>query len=137
MSLITIDNCIELLNILSLPYYHQKSIEEEFSNNDSRYKQRIEQRFTVILHILSLFSSKIGKDQNELGKPHSINTNFQEVAKTCKIYFKQGAEMLSASKSIPETSSPLVEYYGYLQWVKGAVLSVMDLNTKFFLNNTE
>ena len=67
MSLITIDNCIELLNILSLPYYHQKSIEEEFSNNDSRYKQRIEQRFTDILHTLSLFSSKIGKDQNELG----------------------------------------------------------------------
>ena len=54
------------------------------------------------------------------------------MAKTCKIYFKQGAEMLSASKSIPETSSPLVEYYGYLQCVKGVVLSVMDLNTKFF-----
>lgn len=58
--------------------------------------------------------------------------DIREEARRSSVYFQQGLEMLETSFSMPENTSPLVEYYALLQCAKGFIILDLDVNEELF-----
>lgn len=73
---------------------------------------------------------KIPNSPQDLAKPVNPESKFKKIADKASIYFQQGLELYLSSMNMNINSAPLVEYYGFLQCVKGAVL--LDFEIKDF-----
>ncbi|GAJ03803.1 unnamed protein product [marine sediment metagenome] len=66
--------------------------------------------------------------------PRNENSAFELLASEVSLYFHQALQMLKTSQEMSESSSPLVEYYGYLQCVKGIILMELNPNQELFFS---
>lgn len=99
--------------------------------------ERYDEIITFYYNIITDIENKRETEQNKIpDSPHSLvkpvnsNSNFKEIAENASIYFQQGLELYLSSMNMNINSAPLVEYYSFLQCVKGAVL--LDLEIKDF-----
>ncbi len=135
-----------MLEHLTVPRYLQRRLEEIYrphkvnlQNNIkeqiAEYTKRIDD-FSKIPLIRSAFKKKYNKILNpqDLAVPRNAESNFSNIAGEAAIYFKQGQEMLKTSIAMHENSSPLVEYYGFLQCVKGTILLELEVNQDLFFS---
>ena len=118
-----------------------EKMSQSFNENDddtpSRIKTRIHRynrRITYFSDILKR-QNKLKQDlqPQELATLRTPNFNYSEIANEAAIYFQQGLEMLRTARSMHENSSPLVEYYGFLQCVKGITILELEIkDARFF-----
>ena len=133
---------LDMLGSLSIPYYLKSSLEEKYHSQVKRIQQNIEDRIVEykkrITYIANLLKSRghIGKDlpPEELAAPLTPNSDLSYVAEEAAIYFQQGLEMLQTSQNMHENTSPLVEYYGFLQCVKGSIILELEVKDERFFS---
>lgn len=137
---------LDMLEKLSIPYFLQRLLHEKYQSQEERvqnltnekiddYNKKIEY-FSKIPQVHKAISNKLGKAFSlaELAKPRTPDSDLTEVAKEAATYFRQGLEMLKTSLSMQENSSPLVEYYSFLQCVKGTIMLDLDVNQGIFFS---
>ena len=130
---------ILMLERLSLPYYLQSILDNRLSPKDQRSIDTFDAINDRLKENIEFFCNI--KIVQEVLKRQKINLiNYDSVAKLidskdssivaheASLYFNQGLEMLKTAQKMSQTSSPLVEYYGYLQCVKGAILLKLNIN---------
>jgi len=139
---------IKLLEQVTIPYHLEKCLEQKYfpvEDSDkevlqlkiSKYKQKINHFFetTDIKNIIKRYISNNKKnDPYEIIKPVEYKTDIKKIAYKAAIYFQQGLEMLKTAIIMHENVSPLVEYYGFLQCVKGSIILELDIYKDLFFS---
>lgn len=126
----SIDECIRMLERAQIPCYIEKFLQSQYTTNEERIlglHKTFSESFDQSLALIQNHWKKINSDL--IGYRYSIN-GIPELAEEIALYFRQGRELLALSLGIFENSSPLVEYYGFLQCVKGAILLKLDVKDK-------
>lgn len=128
---------LKKLEKLSISFYLQKVLEERIkiktvfaeSLFDS-FNEKIENKINEYLNSDFVSSNSI----NRSNMPNIRNIkSIKKISIESSLYFRQALEMFKASQNMNENSSPLVEYYGYLQCLKGIIVTYLDTEkTKFF-----
>jgi len=134
--------CIEKL---SIPYYLETKLREEhsipkFLTDKDTQNARQNQKAKIAMYnekIKKYISINYPKLQDEFSqiKPIDHTCDFRDIALNASLFFQQGKQMLFTSLDMPESSSPLVEYYGYLQCIKGAILLELSVDFNFFFKH--
>lgn len=127
----SIDDCLRILERAQIPCYIEKFLQSQYTTNDKRIlglHKTFSNNFDQSLALIQNHWKNIDF-QNLIGYRHSIN-DIPELAEEIALYFHQGRELLALSLGVFENSSPLVEYYGFLQCVKGAILLKLDVKDK-------
>lgn len=137
---------LRILEHLTVPRYLQRWLEETYQSERellqknikakiAEYKKRIAD-FSTIPMVQNTFNRRYKKDPTpqDLVTPLTPDSNFSSIAEEAAIYFKQGHQMLKTSSNMQEESSPLVEYYGFLQCVKGTILLELWVNQELFFS---
>ncbi|MFX0087647.1 MAG: hypothetical protein ACFFAU_18500 [Candidatus Hodarchaeota archaeon] len=127
---------LRILEKLTNPYYLETQIVDHYLSEDllhirsldedtDNYNKRI---FEYFSYPEFNWRGKKPNDPQELAKPYDNHTNFREIALKASGYFQQGLEMYKTSLIMDINSSPLIEYYSFLQCVKGSAIIELDLN---------
>ncbi len=132
---------LKRLEDLSYPYYLKNKLEyywvtvaKKNPEHIEKVKQNLIERISTYYEHDTLRNSKLvwrGKKPRtaeELAKPISLDTDYGKIAVKSASYFKQANELYKTSLTMNDNSSPLVEYYSFLQCVKGCVLLLLDIN---------
>jgi len=122
-----------MLERLSIPNFLQKKLEERYQAPEERIRESYQEKIAEYERRISYFSETVLNGRlspHELATPHTFDSNLSAITEEAAVYFQQGREMLQTSHNMPENSSPLVEYYGFLQCVKGMVLLEINVNKK-------
>ena len=135
-----IRRCLRMLDHLTSSYYlksllevsylsQQEHIQKTRNVQTTEYKKRI----TYFANLLKS-RNKINQDlpPEKIAAPHTPASKLSKIAEEAAIYFQQGQEMLQTSQDMPENTGPLVEYYGFLQCVKGSTVLELDINRDEF-----
>lgn len=136
----TMSLCLIELEKLSVPFHLQKLLEKRikiktvYSESIFDYlNEKIENKINEYLNSDLANSDKISR--SNMPNIRDINS-LKEVSNESSLYFRQALEMFKASQNMNKNcknSSPLVEYYGYLQCLKGIIATYLDTErTKFF-----
>jgi len=126
------------LDQLSIPYFLQKRLEERYQSPEARIRERFEEIATEYEDRIAYFAKTVLKNRctpQEVATPTTQESDFSAIAEEAAIYFQQGREMLQTSLDMPENSSPLVEYYGFLQCAKGMILLELNVNQKLLFSH--
>ncbi len=134
---------INALKIASIQYPHEeflrKRVEEKeqstFVRVDKlRYEAKIDYYFSLQSNESSIRRRLEQLNLKEMDIRNTVKVReydklecIKEVAQKASIYFHQALEMYQTSIKMPETTSPLVEYYALLQCVKGSIILDLDL----------
>lgn len=124
------------LEKLSNPYYLHKGLEKKYLTQNTSLKKRLQDEINEyndkINHYNNWLQSnkkiKEGRSSQDIAIPVDENSDLETIAKKAASFFQQGLEMYLTSQKMHINSSPLVEYYSFLQCVKGRVL--LDLEIK-------
>ena len=125
---------LDSLEKLSNYYYLRKGLEYCYKSKEDKMKELLERRIKNYQERIDKYYNHPDIDwrknkprKEKLVKPVDSSYNFDEIALKATCYFKQGLEMYFTSLKMNINSSPLVEYYGFLQCVKGRVLLDLDV----------
>ncbi len=122
------DTVIELLETITPSYYLEKELKATFKSNlqyrigkyseNCRYffQEGFEKKYSNIIPSAIIVPRKSG-------------TNISKIANEAVIYFKQSLELFKTLDNVEENVSPLLEYYGLLQCVKGVVILELDVKS--------
>ena len=118
---------IKKLKVASIQYQHEKFLKKRhfskegerfFSNVVPRYQAKLSYFFSIKKNYETI-KAKIGKESQPektiVVRKFDSEDSIRDVARKASVYFQQGLEMLETSISMPENTSPLVEYYALLQ----------------------
>ncbi len=117
------------LERLSIRYYLEKQLKKKYQSTDDRTLERFQKNTTDYENRIAYFAETILQNNykpEDLAIPTTQNSDFEKIATKAAVYFQQGREMLQTALYIPENSSPLVEYYGFLQCAKGMIQLELD-----------
>lgn len=132
-----IDECLRMLERVQIPYHIEQFLRSQYATSDKRilglhkhFSDEFDQSLALIQN-----HWKNTQFQNLIGYQYSID-NIPELAEEIALYFHQGRELLELSLGKFENSSPLVEYYGFLQCIKGVALLKLDVkDRKLFVHH--
>ncbi len=127
---------LRILEKLTNPYYLQTRIEDHYLSKEILNVRNLgSDKDDYIKRIFEYFSytgfdwrGKKPSNPQELAKPHDSDSEFREIALKASSYFQQGLELYKTSLMMDINSSPLIEYYSFLQCVKGNAIIELDLN---------
>lgn len=137
----------KMLKTASIQYQHEEFLRKRhFKKEETQFykvqKQRYEKKIAYYFGIkenCNAVKQEIKRKELDIELTDAIKVRefenkekISKIAQKASIYFQQGLEMLETSLSMPETTSPLVEYYALLQCVKGSVILDLDVNEKIF-----
>lgn len=130
-----LDAVYDMLEKITIPYILQNVLEELYHPPNQEKQNRLIERIEESKRRIAYFANKVLKGRykvHDLATPHTPDSNVESIAEEAAIYFQQGYEMLQTSQNMPLSSNPLVEYYGYLQCVKGIIILNLNVNKKHF-----
>lgn len=120
------------LEKLSNFHYLYNGLKKKYSQQTTRDKQRVKDFEDNIEEYCKLLNGHKGINEKiiprDLASPVTHNSDLEEIARRASSYFEQGLQMYITSTKMHINSSPLVEYYSFLQCVKGAVLLNLEIN---------
>ena len=119
---------------MSIEFYLKKRLEHFCHPNDDRIEKLMEESIEKFKNNIKYFAEnpllkKYSAKADDIAKPWPLRSNCSYIAKVSSIYFKQGYELLKASQTMDDNTSPLVEYYGFVQIIKGVInldLEIID-----------
>ena len=125
------------LEKLSNFHYLYNGLVRSYSRSNSHFEKKINDFNEKIEEYHSILIDKNAIDKasspSDLATPLDENSDFTEIARRAASFFEQGLQMYLTSTTMHINSSPLVEYYSFLQCVKGAVLLNFEIkNSKLF-----
>ena len=135
---------IDLLENLVYPKFIEEKLEEIYDNpnpsiQEYRNNERIEKEEKISIFFDYDFVRKaLASYKSELNplsiiRPLDSSCDFKKASYQCSLYFKQGKELLSTAIELSEFTSPIIQYYGLLQCIKGIILLDYELsNSPFF-----
>lgn len=130
------------LEMLSNPFFLKKKLEEKYSARDQReigllnqqkrgFQEKINYYYNLIKKNLPMRGWN-PKQPSDIAKPLNEKSDFEDIAKKASIYFQQGLELYLTSMTMNQNSSPLIEYYSFLQCAKGSIQLNLDINNQMF-----
>lgn len=127
-----------MLEKMTVPSYLESELINQFDTSTSGLKSSVEQQITAYQEKIDYFSELIHfqGESDDLAipiTPDLILGNEASVVVRATIYFRQGLEMLGTSSKMSEFTSPLLEYYGFLQCVKGIIALRLNIIHENFL----
>ncbi len=138
---------IKKLKVASIQYQHEQFLKtRHFSDEGERFKntvvpryQRkldyffgIKKNYETIKQRIDRIDLKIEPKESITVRKFENEEDIRKVARKASVYFQQGLEMLETSFSMPENTSPLVEYYALLQCAKGFIILDLDVKEELF-----
>lgn len=134
---------ISLLENLIFPKYIEITLTESFGQTRPRMLEnlvkkeqkkieKIDKFFSYTQVQESLKRKGYAQKPQELIKPVNSSSDFMQIAMKSALYFRQGKEMLETAIDMPNFSSPVLLYYGFLQCVKGIILLEYDIDESLF-----
>jgi hypothetical protein len=138
---------IKKLKIASIQYQHEQFLKKRhfteegkyfFSNEVPRYQSKLDfffginKNYDTITSTIKRMNLDIPPKETITVRKFENEEDIREVARKSSVYFQQGLEMLETSFSMPENTSPLVEYYALLQCVKGSIILDLDFKEELF-----
>ncbi|MHA2231951.1 MAG: YaaC family protein, partial [Candidatus Hodarchaeales archaeon] len=142
---------VRLLEEMRVSYSLQEYLHTKFFPKEERLLSNLQERLTDYEKRIQAFSEldlvrnsnflayrrlrQLSSDSSELAKPRQAPFSNQELTKialTAATYFEQGLEMLLTAQQMSDKSAPLVEYYGFLQCVKGVIFLELDVHHELF-----
>jgi len=137
----------QILQDISYPYYLQKKLEHYYiilqENNPEfikKDKDLIEKRIKTYFDHDTTYNSIIDWKNNKpskfdkIARPITLKSDFSQLAKKSASFFRQADEFYLASLNMDKNTSPLVEYYSFIQCVKGCVLLKLRINESLMFN---
>ena len=127
-----------MLEKMTVPSYLENRLVNKFDTSTSHLKKNVEQRIKFYQEMIDHFSELINYqgECDDLGIPLTpdLVLDFSDIiTERAIVYFRQGLEMLTTSSKMSEYTKPLLQYYGFLQCVKGIITLRCDFtDTKFF-----
>jgi len=138
---------IKKLKVASIQYQHEQFLKtRHFSDEGKRFKNtvvpryqrkldyffRIKKNYETIKQRIDRIDLKIEPKESITVRKFENEEDIRKVARKASVYFQQGLEMLETSFSMPENTSPLVEYYALLQCAKGFIILDLDVKEELF-----
>lgn len=132
---------LRTLEHLTVSHYLRSYLEGDYCSQEEHNQRKIREQTTAYQKQITYFANFLkyrgilGKDlpPEELATPLTPTSDFVDIAEEAATYFQQGLEMLQTSQDMPENTSPLVEYYGFLQCVKGSITLELEVkDPRFF-----
>jgi len=152
MNSTTIERALSGLRIATIQYQHEEYLRKRFEEAEQsrfnildkpRYEEKINYFFSLEKNVkgvqrqINLLKLKSKLNYIDTVKARIFN-NEKEITNTARkasIYYQQALEMYQTSINMPETTSPLIEYYALLQCVKGSVLLDLDIKEDVFFRH--
>lgn len=150
-------DCILLLDELTIESFLVRKLKEKYYPIYDGYRERVIVRIEKMNKNIEYFKNnypfKKGENfvraidpeytsndmeiDNKTGiysKPVNSNINFELLAQKASLYFRQGKELLRSAQDISEFSRPILDYYAYLQIIKGVIILNFEINDSNFLS---
>ena len=118
-------DCIHALETLKTPYAFNKSLNQLLSSDNNKISEKIQKN-------IQFLSDRWGINPEEIGKPINLSFDLNQITNNSTTYFLQGLEMLKNSQTLSEMTSPVLQYYSYLQIIRGKVNSLVSLDYPTF-----
>jgi len=143
---------INALKIASIQYQHEEYLKKRFEEKKQsifvrvdkpRYEGKLEFYFSKGSNVRGIkrqlknlrLNEKINHRDTVKVREFDNEGGIIEVAQKASIYFHQALEMYQTSVNMPETTSPLVEYYALLQCAKGSIILDLDIMENVFFRH--